>query len=60
MVVQIFPASVAALSTLSIPAIGVFSSALLLGEPLNPGELAALSLVVVSLGLTSLSKRRAG
>jgi drug/metabolite transporter (DMT)-like permease len=60
MVVQIFPANVAALSTLSIPAIGVFSSALLLGEPLNPGELAALSLVVVSLGLTSLSKRRTG
>jgi drug/metabolite transporter (DMT)-like permease len=60
MVVQIFPANVAALSTLSIPAIGVFSSALLLGEPLNPGELAALSLVVVSLGLTSLSKRRSG
>ena len=59
-VVQIFPANVAALSTLSIPVIGVFSSALLLGEPLEIYELAALALVVVSLGLTSLSKRVAG
>lgn len=56
-VVQIFPANVAALSTLSIPAIGVFSSALLLGEPLRFYELAALGLVVLSLGLTGLSKR---
>ena len=58
-VVQIFPANVAALSTLCIPAIGVFSSALLLGEPLRFYELAALGLVVVSLGLTGLSKRSA-
>jgi drug/metabolite transporter (DMT)-like permease len=56
-VVQIFPANVAALSTLCIPAIGVFSSALLLGEPLRIYELVALGLVVVSLGLTSLGKR---
>jgi drug/metabolite transporter (DMT)-like permease len=56
MVVQIFPANVAALSTLSIPAIGVFSSALLLGEPLHLYELVALSLVVVSLCLTSVSR----
>jgi len=59
-VVQIFPANVAALSTLCIPAIGVFSSALLLGEPLRTYELVALGLVVVSLGLTSFSKRAAG
>jgi drug/metabolite transporter (DMT)-like permease len=59
-VVQIFPANVAALSTLCIPAIGVFSSALLLGEPLRTSELVALALVVVSLGLTSFSKRVAG
>ncbi len=58
-VVQIFPANVAALSTLSIPAIGVFSSALLLDEPLRLYELAALGLVVASLGLTGLSKRSA-
>ena len=59
-VVQIFPANVAALSTLCIPAIGVFSSALLLGEALRTYELVALGLVVVSLGLTSFSKRAAG
>jgi drug/metabolite transporter (DMT)-like permease len=58
-VVQIFPANVAALSTLCIPAIGVFSSALLIGEPLEVYELVALGLVVVSLGLTSFSKRAA-
>jgi len=58
-VVQIFPANVAALSTLSIPVIGVFSSALLLGESIRAYELAALGLVVVSLGLTGLSRRPA-
>jgi drug/metabolite transporter (DMT)-like permease len=58
MVVQIFPANVAALSTLGIPAIGVFSSALILGEPVTATELIALFLVVLSLGLTSLGGRR--
>jgi drug/metabolite transporter (DMT)-like permease len=56
-VVQIFPANVAALSTLSIPAIGVFSSALLLNEPLRLYELVALGLVVIALGLTGWSRR---
>jgi drug/metabolite transporter (DMT)-like permease len=60
MVVQIFPANVAALSTLSIPVIGVFSSALILGEPATAAELAALFLVVLSLGLTSMGGRRTG
>jgi drug/metabolite transporter (DMT)-like permease len=60
MVVQIFPANVAALSTLGIPVIGVFSSALILGEPVTATELAALFLVVLSLGLTSLGGRRTG
>jgi drug/metabolite transporter (DMT)-like permease len=58
MVVQIFPANVAALSTLGIPVIGVFSSALILGEPVTATELASLFLVVLSLGLTSLGGRR--
>jgi drug/metabolite transporter (DMT)-like permease len=56
-VVQIFPANVAALSTLSIPVIGVFSSALLLGETLGNSELIALCLMVVSLALTSLARK---
>lgn len=59
-VVRMFPANVAALSTLSIPVIGVFSSALLLHEALSLYELTALSLVVVALALTSLGKRSAG
>jgi len=58
MVVQIFPANVAALSTLGIPVIGVFSSALILGEPVTATELVALLLIVLSLGLTSLGGRR--
>jgi drug/metabolite transporter (DMT)-like permease len=58
MVVQIFPANVAALSTLSVPVIGVFSSALILEEPVTAAELVALFLVVLSLGLTSLGGRR--
>ena len=58
MVVQIFPANVAALSTLGIPVIGVFSSALILGEPVTATELVALLLIVLSLGITSLGGRR--
>lgn len=58
MVVQIFPANVAALSTLGIPVIGVFSSALILGEPATATEVAALFLVVLSLALTSRGGRR--
>jgi drug/metabolite transporter (DMT)-like permease len=57
-VVQLFPANVAALSTLSIPVIGVFSSALLLGETLTAGEIAAMVLVVIALGLTTAGKPR--
>jgi drug/metabolite transporter (DMT)-like permease len=37
--------------------IGVFSSALLLGEALSLSKLIALGLVVVALALTSLGKR---
>jgi len=58
MVVQIFPANVAALSTLGIPVIGVFSSALILEEPVTATELVALFMVVLSLGITSLGGRR--
>ena len=57
-VVQIFPANVAALSTMSIPVIGVFSGALILGEPVTWNELAALFLVLASLGLTAYPQRK--
>ena len=60
MVVQIFPANVAALSTLGIPVIGVFCSAMILEEPVTATEMVALFMVVLSLGLTSLGGRRTG
>jgi drug/metabolite transporter (DMT)-like permease len=55
-VVRMFPANVAAIGTLSIPIIGVFSSALLLGEPVTTAEITALLLVVAALGLTSAGR----
>jgi drug/metabolite transporter (DMT)-like permease len=36
------PASVAAIGTMAVPVIGVIASALTLGEPLGPGQIAAL------------------
>jgi len=50
-IVAIFPASLAAIGTLAIPVIGVFSSALLTGERVGPGEIAGLVLVVAALVL---------
>ncbi|WP_029007836.1 DMT family transporter [Azospirillum halopraeferens] len=57
-VVALFPANVAALGTLAIPVVGVFSSGLLLGERLGIAELAALGLVVAALGLVLLAPGR--
>lgn len=48
---QIFPASLAAIGTLLIPVVGVWSSALLLGERVGAAELAALAAVVAALAL---------
>jgi drug/metabolite transporter (DMT)-like permease len=56
-VVRLFPATVAAVGTLAIPVVGVFSSALLLAEPLGATELAALALVCTALGLVLLRRR---
>ncbi len=50
-VVHLCPASVAAIGTLAIPVIGVFSSAMVLGEPVGAGEIAALILVVAALSV---------
>ena len=47
--VGLFPASVAASGTLSIPIIGVFSSSILLREPIGLYEIVALLLVVMAL-----------
>jgi drug/metabolite transporter (DMT)-like permease len=49
--VGILPASVAAMGTLGIPIVGLFTSALVLGEAVGPAELTALVLVVSGLGI---------
>jgi drug/metabolite transporter (DMT)-like permease len=49
--VATLPASVAAIGTLGIPIVGLFSSALILGEPVGAGELVALILVVSGLAI---------
>ena len=48
-IVTLFPAAIAGIGTMMIPVIGVFSSAIFLGEPLGIQELLALALVVGAL-----------
>ncbi len=52
------PVAVASIGTLAIPIIGLLSSALLLGEPVGPSELAALGLVISALMLVTLPRGR--
>jgi len=54
-VVGLFPATLAAIGTLSIPVIGVFSSAMVLGESIGFQELTALGLVVIALAIVMIS-----
>jgi drug/metabolite transporter (DMT)-like permease len=49
------PASVAAIGTLLVPVIGVIASALLLGEPLGPGQVIALAMTVGGVALATRS-----
>lgn len=60
--VRLLPAPLAAIGTLAIPAVGVFSGALLLDEPVGWRELAALGLIcgalAVVLVLPGLAARR--
>ena len=53
-VVRLFPAAIAAIGTLAIPIVGVFSSALVLGEPVGLRELASLGLVCAALAVVLL------
>ena len=46
---EILPTAVAAIGTLAVPVVGVFSSAILLGERITWMELAALTLIIVAL-----------
>ena len=48
-IVRIFPAPIAAIGTMLVPLVGVFSSGLLLGESIGVGELIALLLVTAGL-----------
>ncbi len=50
-VVTLLPASVAAIGTLLVPVIGVYSSHLILAEPVGLAELTALLLILSALGL---------
>tara|TARA_A100001037_G_scaffold305894_1_gene347934 strand:+ start:1034 stop:1885 length:852 start_codon:yes stop_codon:yes gene_type:complete len=49
--IGMLPATIAAISTLAIPIVGVYSSALLLGERFKTTEWTALCLVVVALSI---------
>lgn len=50
-VVRIFPAAIAAIGTLLVPVVGVYSSALLLGEPVGAREFAAMALISAALAV---------
>lgn len=56
-VVKIFPASIAAMSTMAIPAIGVLSSSVLIGEQIGSLEITALFLITSALGIILLWRR---
>ena len=47
------PASVAAIGTMAVPVIGVVASALALGEPLGPGQIAALVFTLAGVALAT-------
>ena len=54
---QVFPASVAAIGTLLIPVVGVFSAALLIGESIGTTELVSLGLIIAALTVTLRPRR---
>ncbi|MEO0791161.1 MAG: DMT family transporter [Pseudomonadota bacterium] len=48
-IIRWFPASIAAIGTLAIPIVGVYSSAILLNEPVGVRELTSLGLICLAL-----------
>ncbi len=50
-VVRLFPAAIASIGTLAVPVIGVFSSALILGEPVGWIEFVAMALICAALAI---------
>lgn len=61
--VHIFPASIAAVGTLMVPIVGVYSSHIILGEPVGLRELTALLLISAALAsvliIPNIRRRRA-
>ena len=53
-VVNLFPATLAAIGTLLIPVVGVLSSALFLGETIGLQELASLTLIAMALAIVMI------
>ena len=49
------PASIAAIGTMAVPVIGVVASALSLGEPLGPGQIAAVGFTLAGVALATRS-----
>jgi drug/metabolite transporter (DMT)-like permease len=49
------PASIAAIGTTLVPVIGVVASAATLGEPLGPGQIAALVFIIAGVMLATRS-----
>jgi drug/metabolite transporter (DMT)-like permease len=56
--VRIFPAGLAAISTLAIPVVGVFSSALILNESVGLNEIVALIFVMTALALAFFLEKK--
>jgi drug/metabolite transporter (DMT)-like permease len=59
-ILRLMPASVASISTLAIPVVGVFTGGLLLGEPVGWRELSALALVLGALSIVLIGGRGVG
>jgi drug/metabolite transporter (DMT)-like permease len=57
-IVRLLPANVAALSSVTVPIVAVFSGALLLGEPLGVIQFAALTATIVALALVLMQPMR--
>ncbi len=58
--VSLLPANIAAISTLAIPVVGLWSSALLLGETVGVADVLALVLVLAALALVLLRRPAPG
>jgi len=58
-VIRIFPVGIATIGVMIAPVIGVFSGAIVLGEPLGLAEFIALTLVLAAIALPVMARRRA-